>query len=213
MATTLSKRLRARQQELGFSDADVARRLSITQRRYNNYAAGHREPPLDIVARLCGILKLDPADMIGVRRTATTEEESDLVRIQILDVQASAGGGAVIDREDVMGHIVFQRDFLSRLTPTPQGKLRVIEVDGDSMAPTLHAADQILVDMNQRNPKRDGIYVFEWDGLLNIKRITADPTSQTISITSDNPAYVSRNNISPEQVRVVGRVIWMGRRV
>jgi phage repressor protein C with HTH and peptisase S24 domain len=213
MATPLSKRLRTRQQELGFSDADVARRLGITQRRYNNYAAGHREPPIDIVARLCSILRMDPADILGVKRGDTKDVDDALVRIETLDVQASAGGGSLVEREDVTGHVVFQKEWLRRLTTTPEVKLKVIEVDGDSMSQTLHAGDQVLVDLLQRNPKRDGIYVFEWDGLLNIKRITADPTSQTISITSDNPAYVSRNNISPDQVRVVGRVIWMGRKV
>jgi phage repressor protein C with HTH and peptisase S24 domain len=212
MRTPLSKRLRSRQQELGLSDADVARRLSISQRRYNNYSVGLREPPVDILAKLSAVLRMHPSDLLGVK-IGMTESDDTLIRIDVLDVQPTAGAGQVVPSEDTIGHVVFDMGWLRTLTVAPVNQLKVIKIDGDSMAQTLHAGDQVLIDMVQVNPRRDGIYVFEWDGLLSVKRITADPTTKTISITSDNKEYISRTNVSPEDVRVIGRVIWMGRRV
>jgi phage repressor protein C with HTH and peptisase S24 domain len=34
-----------------------------------------------------------------------------------------------------------------------------------------------------------------------------------ISVLSDNPAYQPQRNLSPEDVHVIGRVIWLGRQV
>ena len=152
--------------------------------------------------------------MIGTKkRKAENFPADDFERVQVLDVVASAGPGTTVGEEGVVEHMAFRKDWLSRVTSAPLAKLRVIEADGDSMLPTIQAGDHMLIDMQQKNPRRDGIYVIDWDDLLNVKRVTADPTTQTISISSDNPAYLSKSGVSPEAVRVVGRVVWIGRRV
>ena len=51
------------------------------------------------------------------------------------------------------------------------------------------------------------------DGGLQVKRVSAHPVSGLLTISSDNPAYRSYADIKPTDVAIVGRVIWIGRRM
>jgi hypothetical protein len=92
--------------------------------------------------------------------------------------------------------------------------LALIQVQGDSMEPTLHAGDLALIDRGIDGVKDDGIYVVVVDGRLQVKRIQR-LMDGSLLIKSDNPRY-DPETISPlrvETVQIVGRVIWIGRRV
>lgn len=131
------------------------------------------------------------------------------------DQAASAGTGAFVNNNTAvpMHFLAFRRDWLRNISNASDDDLFVLFVDGGSMEPTIHNGDSILVDKTQRNPRKDGIYVFMWDGLINVKRLTADPRTKTISISSDNPAHRSYDGAKPEDIEVIGRVIWIGRKV
>lgn len=51
--------LRRRAKELGFTDAEVARRVGISERRYGFYVTGDREPDLATLLRIADILQAD----------------------------------------------------------------------------------------------------------------------------------------------------------
>ena len=78
--------------------------------------------------------------------------------------------------------------------------------DGDSMEPTLHDEDLVLLDRSQTEPV-DGVLavIRTVDGVV-IKRLRR--RGQTWTLVSDNPAYqpsrVTKND------RVIGRVAWSG---
>lgn len=131
------------------------------------------------------------------------------------DQAASAGPGSFInDGNSIpMHHLAFRRDWLREITSAGEEDLFVLVANGNSMAPTINDKDTMLVDKTQVNPRKDGIYVFMWDGLLNVKRLTSNPATKTISITSDNPTHDSFPGEKPENIEVVGRVIWIGRKV
>ena len=214
MGRELGRVLRNRQRELGLSDAETSRRIGISARRYNNYAIGERDPPLDLMARICSVLSMDASELIGSKKQSQhSVVEDDLVSIPVLEVEASAGAGERLAGKSAVGHVVFCSDWLNRITAARIDDLRVINADGDSMSPNIHAGDQLLVDLSLRNPKRDGIYIIDWDGHLNIKRVTANPTTQTVAISSDNRNYQSWEGVRPEALRILGRVIWIGRRI
>jgi phage repressor protein C with HTH and peptisase S24 domain len=90
----------------------------------------------------------------------------------------------------------------------------VIRVEGDSMLPTLADGDEILVDRaGAMGARRDGIYVLRFDGALMVKRLAFNPARRTVTIRSDNEAYPSWSDCDPAAVEVVGRAIWVGRRL
>src|SRR6476661_7603993 len=61
-------------------------------------------------------------------------------------VLVSAGPGAIVNEEIGKPYFAFDERWLKDLTQTPPGKLSIVRVQGDSMAPTLQAGEDILVD-------------------------------------------------------------------
>ncbi len=131
------------------------------------------------------------------------------------DMQASAGAGRTLAASPaVLHHHLFRMQWLRRVTAAALADLCVIEVIGDSMEPTLRTGDTVLVDRSQRMPsRRDGMYVLNNDGELQVKRVSAHPVTRLFTISSDNPAYKPRDDIPPESIDIVGLVIWVGRRI
>lgn len=91
--------------------------------------------------------------------------------------------------------------------------LRALRVDSDSMLPTLATGDEVLVDCDDRARLRDGIYAILSEGAVLVKRVSVHPVTKRLSVISDNPAYPSFADCDPDLVRVIGRVVWVGRRL
>jgi transcriptional regulator with XRE-family HTH domain len=62
----LGQKLRTRAKELGFSNAEVARRAGLSERRYGFYVTGDREPDLSTLLRICKVLATTPNVLLGV---------------------------------------------------------------------------------------------------------------------------------------------------
>ncbi len=136
-----------------------------------------------------------------------------MVAIPRFSLGASAGPGAFDGDERQAGIVGMDPRALRELTATPEA-VSAIKVAGDSMAPTLADGDDILVDSADAAERlRDGIYVLRLDDALNVKRIARDPSGARFTVKSDNPAYPSWPDCDPARVAIVGRVIWVGRRV
>jgi len=162
-----------------------------------------------LLARYFGV----DEELLGGRPGAPPDDA--LVIVQRLDVQASAGPGAFDAGERPLGRIAFDAAWLRRLGlgGGGRGRLSVIRVDGDSMVPTLADGDEILVDQNDGAARlRDGIYVIRLEGILVVKRIAVGPGGR-LSVRSDNEAYPGWPDLKPEAVDIVGRVVWIGRRL
>ena len=61
------------------------------------------------------------------------------------------------------------------------------------------------------NPRREGLYVIRIDDMLQVKRISMHPVTRLLTVKSDNPAYRTFDNIKPDEITIMGRVIWIGR--
>lgn len=137
-----------------------------------------------------------------------------LVQIPVLDVEASAGHGALAGAESQAGQFGFDEKWLRKLTQAKPASLSIIKVVGDSMEPTLHDGDEVLVDVADDQSKlRDGIYVLRMDGALNVKRVAIEPQGRKISVVSDNSAYPSWQGLDRRSINIVGRVLWFGRKI
>jgi transcriptional regulator with XRE-family HTH domain len=62
----LVRRLRERGRELDLSNAEIARRCGLSERRYGHYVTGAREPNLATLLRICATLATTPNDLLGV---------------------------------------------------------------------------------------------------------------------------------------------------
>lgn len=151
--------------------------------------------------------------VLGGSATSAPVRSDSLVLVPLLDVRAAAGAGAVNDLEMEDAPIAVQASWLRSIARGSIDELSMIQVQGDSMNPTLSDGDRILVDRGDRERLRDGIYVLRVDDALIVKRLCLNPLSQTLSIRSDNPAYPSWEECPPDRVDIVGRVIWVGRKL
>jgi phage repressor protein C with HTH and peptisase S24 domain len=142
------------------------------------------------------------------------ENGGGLVPVKRVAVRASAGPGALVAGEASRPYFGFDARWLKSLTATPPGKLSIIRVEGDSMAPTLNAGDDILVDPTDCEERlRDGIYVLRVEDTLMVKRIAVHPVGRRVTVQSDNPAYPDWPDCDLDKIDCIGRVIWAGRKM
>jgi hypothetical protein len=137
-----------------------------------------------------------------------------LIAIPRFDVRASAGAGAFIEGEQPVAHLGFDEAFLKQLSTASPGDLSIIRVRGDSMFPTLSDGDDIMVDRSAAGARlQDGIYVLRRDETLMVKRIAVHPGSALLTISSDNNSYPTWPDCDANDVEVIGRVVWAGRKI
>ena len=132
-----------------------------------------------------------------------------------IDVRASAGPGAWNDEfEEATDTWLFADPLIRHEFRARPEDLRMITVDGDSMEPVLSSGDRILIDVSLKVPVPPGIFVI-WDGMgLVAKRIEHVPHSDPpkVVLKSLNPDYDSYERLA-EEIRVVGRAVWVSRRL
>jgi len=137
-----------------------------------------------------------------------------LVSVKRHPVTVSAGPGAIVAEELGKPYFAFDERWLKALTPSAPANLSIVRVEGDSMAPTLNAGDDILVDLGDGAERlRDGIYVLRIDEALVVKRIAMNPIGRRLTVQSDNPAYPDWPDWGLDDIKPIGRVIWSGRRI
>jgi phage repressor protein C with HTH and peptisase S24 domain len=155
-----------------------------------------------------------PESVLGGLPDDSEAEFGELVPVARVPVRASAGPGAITGDESARPYFAFDPRWLRALTGSPASKLSLIRVEGDSMAPTLSAGDDILVDLADGPERlRDGIYVLRVDGALLVKRLAIHPVGRRVTVQSDNPAYGDLPDCGLDEIECIGRVIWTGRKI
>lgn len=155
-----------------------------------------------------------PESKLGGLPEDQVAEFGELVPVARVPVRASAGPGAIPGEESRRPYFAFDPIWLKALTGSPAAKLSVIRVEGDSMAPTLSAGDDILVDLADGPERlRDGIYVLRVDGALLVKRLAIHPVGRRVTVQSDNPAYGDLPDCGLDEIDCIGRVIWAARKI
>jgi phage repressor protein C with HTH and peptisase S24 domain len=139
--------------------------------------------------------------------------EYDVTMVPRLMLGASAGPGGLGEDGDPAGKFGFDPAWLRKLGAKPDA-LSIIQVQGDSMTPTLQDGDDIMVDRNDAGAKlRNGVYVIRIDDTLMVKRLKVAPKKAHVKVLSDNEAYPPIEESKTGQVEVIGRVVWAGRKV
>ncbi len=210
----------------GFNQKSLARAAGLNQTAVRDILIGKSQHPRhDTLEKLAASLECSVIDLLEPGRgrggrsrgqgaaVALPPLDDELVFVATYEVAAGAGEGIVIDGEHVRGRLAFRRDWLRGVTAAAPEDLAVIAVRGDSMFPTLADGDTILVDLTQRAPVRDGVYIIRFGEFVLVKRLHIDPVRRRVTISCDNENYPPLSPVDPADVDVGGRVIWVGRRV
>ncbi len=223
MPKSLGERIKEAREAAGVSQQDLAERLHINYTTLSKYENDHRVPDADLLSRLAKELRSDPAWLlsgggeggVGVVSEAPPPYmvRPEYAYLPVYDVVAAAGHGAQVGEEEVRGVVAFRRDWVWRELGVDPVSLVVISVKGESMEPTIRAGDLIVIDRRETTPSSEGLYVVRIADALIVKRVQVFP-DRTIVLVSDHPAYkpITLRIGDAEQVAIVGRVVWVGRR-
>ena len=186
-------------------DKDVADALAIPQTTFATMKKRNSIPFKEIL-EYCANKKLSINWLFFDQAIEMLAEETDrFFQVHYFaDIRASAGGGA-FNFDDDYEVLSIDRTIMSNITASSNEVLEAINVDGESMEPTLQDGSIVFIDRNQTNINKDGIFVASTTAGLFIKRIRQRADGM-IELISDNKAY-SPEMITPEEVEIVGRVV------
>ncbi|GGB21347.1 transcriptional regulator [Sphingomonas metalli] len=213
-------RLRQLMNDRGLTQSELARRVGISQTSIAKLVtgSGYGSKFLHRIAQELGTspgylegLTDDPkADAIPLPSVEDAAEQLDLVSVQQIDL-AYGLGATFVDNHVNVDVIRFPRLWMEAITSSPPALLTWARGRGDSMEPTIHDGDVVLIDRSQRVVvEQDAVWAYTVGDLGAIKRLRIK--GDRVVIHSDNQS-VRPDEESIDQVNIVGRVIFVGKRL
>jgi lexA repressor len=134
---------------------------------------------------------------------STFNMEEQKVNTVILPVygKASAGNGYINLDQEIYYFPIKKGDFSDRSF--------LVEINGNSMEPTLEDGDYALVDPDNIDYVKNKIYVVTYNDESFIKRMVIDDKSKIVMLKSDNPEYedILITKDMQAYLKIEGRVI------
>ena len=155
---TLADRLRARADQLGLAPTHVAEMAGVNRSFVYDILRGRSSRPgIDRLADIARVLKVERDWLIhGIGEVEgpspfTLSPDDAFVAIAHATPRPSMGGGAVVTEDgDTPGRAYhFRQSWIRHKLKASPAQLRIMHVEGDSMAPTLLGGDAVLVDMTR----------------------------------------------------------------
>ena len=189
-----------------------SRRAGIPDSTMRQYLEGTM-PGLKNLMQIANTANVTLDWLTGRNLPAVPTVDADLTLIERLDVEASAGAGALIESERSLDFMAFQTIWLRRRGINPAA-VRLLNIRGDSMEPTIRDGDIALVDTSIQDFMDNAIYVILVGNRLLIKRVHI-LMSGALRLISDNQIYPHEDVPANEAefVRISGRVVWFGRSI
>lgn len=222
---TLGSRIKGRLDVLGLSQRMLAREIGISHQAVSKLISGETSQTIHIVAIAKALNTTPeyligasddptPSSMIDTQNSSLTLDEAhddETVYIQELDL-AFGMGNSFLGLPVKETRRSFSRGWLSMFTRAHPSKIYLARGIGDSMAPTIHNDDIILIDASVDTIRMsDQIWAFAYGDYGMIKRLRPMPDGG-IKILSDNPS-VSDETAYDGELHVIGKVVAIIRRM
>lgn len=215
----------------GLAETDWAVQAGVNRGFFTNLKSSNIAPRSDTLRKLLRTIGKAEADLYPttIHDVASFKAPSAPGDPPLsLDVLAAEYGFAMVEQVDlalgmgatyldgnkpeVLGIVPFRADWLRGLHEGPIERLKVVSGRGDSMEPTIRDGDLVLVDTAQRLVKdQDMIWAVAYGELGMIRRVRVTPRG-TWMLMPDN-AVVRPDEVGDGEASIIGRVIWIGRRV
>ena len=197
----IGERIRLIRQKRGMNQPQLAERLGVTKNAITNWETGFSRPDLATIPRLCEVLSVSADTLLGIRREHLTEGErqhlaawrsltpseqrsvdtlilslaenrraalrANSLRIRWSPDKVCAGAG------NPLGDGGEAESLWLRRCPETEQADEVITVTGDSMEPTYHDGDDLLV-AHAEELREGEIGVFVLNGEGTVKEYRAD---------------------------------------
>jgi phage repressor protein C with HTH and peptisase S24 domain len=200
---------------MGLSQAELARRVGMSQPSINHLirkgAQGSKH--LHVIARelettpeyLTGVTDDPDAGFVPTPSASVVAAEMGMVQVRQVDLAIGMGATYLDQPTEEMQHL-FPREWLNIYTRAPAEKLLIVKGSGDSMVPTMHDNDLLLIDTTQSMPRlTDQVWAVSYCGLGSVKRLRPTNDGGWL-LLSDNPA-ISPITAYDGELHVLGRVV------
>ncbi|WP_199499924.1 S24 family peptidase [Methylovirgula sp. 4M-Z18] len=196
------------------NDILIDRKESFGAKYYGKVATA-LESDVSTVARMA-------SSDAGPKASERPRRETTLIPEYDIRAGASFGGGAVAEVEngyDDNGSHIEQPpiraewsipDYYLAATGMRARRTHILAVDGPSMLPDLAPDDRILIDLDDTNPGRDGIFAI-WDGhsesvIVKNVQLVRGAERPTIRCISSNKTYEPFDLELGDNTKIIGRV-------
>lgn len=203
----------------GLSQSELARRVGVTQQTIHKLITGASRGSTHIAAiarelnTTAAYLENETDDPSAGAIPPPSERDiahfMDLVAVASIDMDYGLGATFAVDHvEETLLH--FPRAFIQSITPSPAANLTWSRGRGDSMYPTIGTGDLILIDRSERTVREpDLIWALTVGEMAMVKRLRV--RGETVTILSD-AQHVPADEVHVDEVNIIGRVIFIGRR-
>lgn len=137
------------------------------------------------------------------------EDEGRFAAVPKVRARLSAGGGSFETAGEVESVYPFRRDWLRR--KGNPASMVLMDVVGNSMEPEIRHGDTVLLDQGQTAVVAHAVYAVGVEDTVLVKRVEKRPGA--LVLLSDNKDYapIVLSGDELEALRVIGRVLWVGR--
>ena len=192
-------------------DKNVAAALGFSP-AYLATAKSRGTIPYEQIINLCDKNNWDLNEvLLGKAAKNNTNNDNTVYEIDFLDdtfASCGAGGESYSSKRTLK----LDKAFLETLKPSGiKYNIEAIRASGDSMESTIADGSIVLVDKNDTNFSRSGVFVLRTEGGILIKRLSKN-VSGDISVVSDNSVYHT-DIIKANELMVIGRVLGSIKRV
>lgn len=217
--TGLGNRIREARELRGITQDELGAACGVSRNAVSLWESGGSAPTLDKIEPMTEKLDIDPVWLLRGKHNQSAKRTPEVgvvtVSVPEYDVRVSAGGGSFQISDETKKDVwLFSRRYVADELRLGAARLVVLEVIGDSMEPTLRPGDRVLVNMADRRVSQPGLFVL-WDGDGTVvKRLELVPGTKPMMINriSDNPLNKSYAVLAGE-VNIIGRVVWVARRM
>ena len=216
-ANAIGQRLKLEMKKRGVAPSELAKQAGVkTSFLYDIFNGKSTNPSTVKLARVAHQLGINLSYLVGSADSPElpkqSPDEAYAVVPQIM-VDVAAGSGTVISMTGQGNDpFLYRKVWIEEYLRVRLEDVRAMTRRGDSMEPTLHHNDTILIDTSQKTPSPAGLFVL-FDGFsLVVKRVEQLGQQQParLRITADNSQYASYDR-SADETFIIGRVIWCAR--
>ncbi len=187
----------------GKTQAAFAADIGISQNYLSEILSGKRGLSSIKLLQVCERLGLSPSEFYACKAA----DAPQFTLVPLVAARPRAGFGGHETEGSYKNWFSFQSSWLQR-KGNPSA-MRLFNLDGDSMEPTLLSGDMVMIDESQRSVRTGRIYLVRINDELMLKRLETRP--DCILLRSDNPAYSPievRKEDEATDIEIFGRMVW-----
>lgn len=221
--------LRRFREDKRLSRAALASAAGTTPGQIQKLENGERKLTIEWMERIGPALGKSVADFVALPPLTTKREgkdhppnEGDIIevagdkfaKLSIYDIKvAQSANFETANGNATMPFHLINLSRLRAISETPLSEIWSFEVPDDSNSPILEVGDLVTVDSWKKSLRRPGIYALNVDGQPLIKYCSQHLETGAITLVSENPRYEPMVIRHPENLLVLGRVIYSIRRL